>query len=136
MLKAEKQVREKRDRIVYKLNYEYPDINSLSKYGKVTSIKPHSCTPAPKLYGIKRKFRHTNGVVSRTLNKNQTQAMFDSSNLTDLMSIDRLSKSVGFSLRREKYSAANKIQNSKTYTTSDVVPLHKIKQNEFENVST
>jgi len=63
ILKSEKKTG-KRDRIVYKLDYDYPDINQIKKYGKITAIKPHSCTPAPKLFGIKREFRHTNGKLS------------------------------------------------------------------------
>ena len=71
-------------------HYDYPDINQIKKYGKITAIKPHSCTPAPKLFGIKREFRHTNGKLSVSLNKDQTQSMFDSSNLTKIMSTMKL----------------------------------------------
>ena len=122
ILKSEKKVQAKRDRTIFKLDYDFPDLTQISKYGTVTAIKPHTCKPAPKLYGIRRQFRHTNGKLSVSLNKDQTQSMFDNSNLTDIMSVDKLSKSVGFSLRREKYSAQKKIQNSKNYTTTDLVP--------------
>ena len=124
VIKSEKKVQAKRDRTIFKLDYEFPDIKDLSKYGTVTTIKPHTCQSTPSLFGVSREFRHTNGKLSVNLNKDQTQSQFDNSNLTDIMSVDKLARKAGFSLRKEKFSAQKKIQNSKSYTRTDLVPNH------------
>ena len=68
MLKSERKENLKKPRTIFKLDHEFPDIFQTSKYGTVTAIKPHTCSPAPKLFGIRREFRHTNGKLSVSLN--------------------------------------------------------------------
>nr|AAS21430.1 hypothetical protein 005-07 [Oikopleura dioica] len=121
VIKSEKKLQAKRDRTIFKLDYEFPDIKDLSKYGTVTTIKPHTCQSTPSLFGVSREFRHTNGKLSVNLNKDQTQSQFDNSNLTDIMSVDKLSRKAGFSLRKEKFSAQKKIQNSKSYIMKGLI---------------
>ncbi|CBY10813.1 unnamed protein product [Oikopleura dioica] len=52
VIKSEKKVQAKRDRTIFKLDYEFPDIKDLSKYGTVTTIKPHTCQSTPSLFGV------------------------------------------------------------------------------------
>ena len=101
MLKSEKKLQAKRERTIFKLDYEFPDIKDLSKYGTVTTIKPHTCLSTPNLFGVSREFRNTNGKLSVNLNKDQTHSQFDNSNLTDIMYVDKLAKKACFSLRRD-----------------------------------
>lgn len=63
VIKSEKKLQAKRDRTIFKLDYEFPDIKDLSKYGTVTTIKPHTCQSTPSLFGVSREFRHTNGAA-------------------------------------------------------------------------
>ena len=72
MIKSEKKQEAKRERTIFKLDREFPDIKDTSKYGTVTTIKPHTCQPTPHLFGVAREFRHTNGKLSVSLNKDQT----------------------------------------------------------------
>jgi len=116
IIKSEKKRQAKRDCTIFKLDYEFPDIKNLSKYGTVTTVKPHTCKATPILFGVTRDFRQTNAKLSVNLNKDRTQSQFDNSNLTDIMSVDKLAKEAGFSLNREKLFARKKIRNSKSYT--------------------
>ncbi|CBY42266.1 unnamed protein product [Oikopleura dioica] len=54
VIKSEKKLQAKRDRTIFKLDYEFPDIKDLSKYGTVTTIKPHTCQSTPSLFGVSR----------------------------------------------------------------------------------
>ncbi|CBY12082.1 unnamed protein product [Oikopleura dioica] len=121
IIRSEKKIQAKRTRTVFMVDYEYPDLKDIRKYGAATTIKPHSesCTPTGRYYAVKRQFRTNNGTLSVNLNKDQTQSQFDNSNLLDLMSTDKLAKYAEFSLKREHFSALKKIQNSKSYTRTD-----------------
>ena len=83
---------EERYKKIYMIDYEYPDLKDIKKYGKAKTLKPHSCTPTPRYFAVKRDFRTINGNTSVSLNKDQTQSQFDNSNLLDLMSTEKLAK--------------------------------------------
>ncbi|CBY35189.1 unnamed protein product [Oikopleura dioica] len=54
MIKSEKRLEAKRERTIFKLDHDFLDIKDLSKYGTVTTIKPHTCQPSPNLFGVTR----------------------------------------------------------------------------------
>ncbi|CBY10918.1 unnamed protein product [Oikopleura dioica] len=79
IIRSEKKIQAKRTRTVFMVDYEYPDLKDLRKYGAATTIKPHSdsCTPTGRYYAVKRQFRTNNGTLSVNLNKDQTQSQFE-----------------------------------------------------------
>ncbi|CAG5098674.1 Oidioi.mRNA.OKI2018_I69.XSR.g15878.t1.cds [Oikopleura dioica] len=66
LINSEKKEQAKRQRTVFKFNYEHPDRLETSKYGQVTTIKPHAehCKASLRYHVIQRQFRSTVGKVS------------------------------------------------------------------------
>ena len=82
LINSEKKEQAKRQRTVFKFNYEHPDRLETSKYGQVTTIKPHAehCKASLRYHVIQRQFRSTVGKVSVNLNSDQSEIQYDNSN--------------------------------------------------------
>ena len=77
-------VKNPKERPIYTINSQHPDIMKATSYKVISATVPHSCEPGPKYSCVGAEFRSLNGKDSVARQTDMTDLNYKSSNLKSL----------------------------------------------------